>query len=73
MKQKEIFNVRKVKIENDEEKHIICLGDNLVSRKQFNTEEDACKYIDEKPWELITAITTIIALSAPEFKEPKKE
>lgn len=73
MIQKEIFNVRKVKEENDEEKHVICLGDNLVCRKKFDTEEEACQYIDEKPWELITAITTIIALSATEFKEHKKE
>lgn len=40
-------------LETDDEKFLISLGNQIVSELTFDTLEEAEKYIDEKPWELI--------------------
>lgn len=67
MKRKDIFNIRKVK-DGENDTYIICLGDNLASRKKFKTEKEAEEYIVRKPWELIATTCAIIGLSSKEFK-----
>lgn len=44
----------------------IIIGNNIVSRKEFNSKEKAYNYINEKPWELIT---NIIFLSIEQFNK----
>lgn len=56
MKKVSYFNVRKTL----EDKYIICIKDQLASKKQFNREEDAVKYINSKPWELILMLSVFL-------------
>ena len=56
MKKVNYFNVRKT-LEN---KYIICIKDQLASRKTFNSEKDAVRYINSKPWELIMMLLLFI-------------
>lgn len=56
MKKVGYFNVRKT-LEN---KYIICIKDQLASRKKFNSEKDAVRYIKSKPWELIMMLSIFL-------------
>ena len=51
----ELFNLVK---QND--KVIICVGNNKVSRKQFKTYNDAEKYIASKPYEILINVSILI-------------
>lgn len=56
MKKVSYFNVRKT-LEN---KYIICIKDQLASKKTFNSEKDAVRYINSKPWDLIMMLLIFI-------------
>lgn len=58
----DILCIRKVQVDNDE-KVIITMGDKMVVGHTFENEEDAEKYIDEKPIELIFGIAVGVAKS----------
>lgn len=46
--------------ESKNEKFKLIMGNNIVSQEEFETFEDACEYVNKKPYELITAISIII-------------
>ena len=62
---------------NENNETVIRLGGQLASKKTFNNIEEAKKYIDSKPWELLAILS--IAMAETTFraineskKEPKK-
>lgn len=61
----ELFNLVK-----QNGKVIICVGNNRVSRKQYETYEQADKYIASKPYELLINVSILIQnLKANENQE----
>lgn len=56
-------------------KVIICIGNHKASKKEFETIEEAQRYIDSKPWELIymTAIFASIAKEEMDNNKNKEE
>ena len=50
-------------VKTPNEKYIIISGGALVSKKEFETKEDAQKYIDKKPWELIFGLILMVELN----------
>lgn len=48
---------------NENYEYIITLGSQLASKKTFKTKEEAEKYIEEKPWDLIAIMSTAISVS----------
>ena len=59
----------------DNDKYVICIGNQAVSSKRFDTNEDAWAYIDSKTWELIANLQVVIATNLWEAKkrEPKNK
>lgn len=53
-------------IVNVEDKYRIALANHWVTKKEFNTPEEAQAYIDQKPWELIMNMAGVIAQFAIE-------
>lgn len=51
MEKQSFFRVQKKNVE--EEKYVICIKDELASKEEFDTREEAEQYIESKPWELI--------------------
>lgn len=47
-------------IVNKDDKYLIALTNKIVSKMQFNTIEDARKYVQSKPWELILNATAVM-------------
>lgn len=63
---------------NENNETVIRLGGQLASKKTFNNVEEAKKYIESKPWDLLAILS--IAMAETTFraiyeskKEPKKE
>ena len=50
MEKQSFFRVQKKNVE--EEKYVICIKDELASKEEFNTREEAEQYIESKPWVL---------------------
>lgn len=48
-------------IVNKDGKYLIALTNKIVSKEQFNTLEEAKKYIASKPWELILNTAAVMA------------
>lgn len=48
-------------IVNVEEKYRIALGEHWVTKKIFNTPEEAQAYIDAKPYELLMNVAAVMA------------
>ena len=67
----DLFKVRPISAEND--KFIICIGDQQASKKEFDSEEKAKKYIKSKPWELLFAFTITISKAVYKMEEAEKE
>lgn len=44
----------------DNEKYVILVGNQLVTNKKFDTEEDAITYLEEKPYEIIMNLMAIV-------------
>lgn len=64
----ELFNLVK---QND--KVIICVGNNRVSRKQFKTFKEADNYIASKPYELLINVSILIQkLQENDYKNSAK-
>lgn len=38
----------------------ITCGNNLMTEQEFNTLKDAIKYVNQKPWELITNLCALM-------------
>lgn len=70
MEEQSFFRVQKKNVE--EEKYIICIKDELASRKEFNTKEEAEQYIDSKPWELIFNLSVYTIQVLKTMKDEKK-
>lgn len=62
MEEREELNLFKT-VKKTNEKFVIVTGGLQASRKEFDSEEDAQKYIDEKPWELIFAMIIAVKLN----------
>lgn len=45
-----------VKFDSNSEKWKCYYGYRLISQKEFDSEEEAQKYLDSKPWEVITIL-----------------
>lgn len=63
---------------NENNETVIRLGGQLASKKKFDNVEEAKKYIESKPWDLLAILS--IAMAETTFraiheskKEPKKE
>lgn len=59
---KKIFRIQTLNEEQTE--FVIMIGDKLASKELFESEEQAKKYIDKKPWELIAALICSITDNA---------
>lgn len=46
---------------NENYEYIITLGSQLASKKTFKTKEEAEKYIEEKPWDLLAILAIATA------------
>ena len=68
MEELELFKIRPLSAEND--KFIITLGNNRVSGRIFENQIEAAKYIESKPWDLITSLIIMIIKN---YKEATKE
>lgn len=66
-----IFQIRPT---NEEKSNfIITIGDKLATKKQFQSEKEAQKYINARPWELIFALAITVSQRTWEIKEAKQE
>lgn len=71
MKVKELFGIMPM---NEEEKsYTIVLPGGRATMKEFETIEDAERYIDSKPWDLIGALATYVVKHEMEMNEFKIE
>lgn len=61
----ELFNLIK---EQKTGKVIICVGNNKVSKKQFQTYKEADKYIASKPYEILVNVSVLIFKSLQDEK-----
>ena len=68
MEELELFKIRPLSAESD--KFIITLGNNRVSGRIFENRIEAAKYIESKPWDLITSLVLMIIKN---YKEATKE
>lgn len=50
---------------------IICVGQHRVTEKQFNSLKEAKMYVDDKSWELICNVASLVAQHT--FNELKKK
>ena len=48
-------------IVNVEDKYRIALGEHWVTKQIFDTPEEAQKYINSKPWELLMNVAAVMA------------
>lgn len=62
--QEDIFLI----VRNDK-KYLIAITNQIVSRKQFETVEEAREYIQSKPWELILNATAVMMKHLEELKQ----
>lgn len=69
MKQVEFFGI--VPTDESNEKFTIIIGDGRATKMEFDSEEEAQKYIHEKPWEMIASTATFIATKIVEENEKK--
>ena len=53
-------------------KFVIIMGNNRASEKEFETQEEANKYISSKPYELILNMYLIHKVYEEKFKEMEK-
>lgn len=58
-------------LETEDGKHIIGLFGRLASKKEFETVEEAEQYVEERPWELITALICAITCDRTEQQKTK--
>lgn len=70
MEEKSFFRVQKKNVE--EEKYVICIKDELASKEEFNTKEEAEQYIESKPWELIFNLNVYTNQILEALKNEKK-
>lgn len=70
MEEQTFFRVQKKNVE--EEKYVICIKDELASKKEFNTKEEAEQYIESKPWELIFNLNVYINQVLKDIENEKK-
>lgn len=59
MQEGKIFRIARLSAENDNV--TIAIGNYRVTEKVFKTENEAQKYINSKPWELIAALALLFA------------
>lgn len=57
--------------EKENGKYVLAVGKHIISGKEFETEIDAIKYINAKPWELIKGYTIVMAMNVFEIKIEK--
>lgn len=57
MQEEKIFRIARLSAENDNV--TIAIGNYRVTNKVFKTENEAQKYINSKPWELIAALASL--------------
>lgn len=57
MLEEKIFRIVRLSAENDNV--TIAIGNYRVTNKVFKTENEAQRYINSKPWELIVAVSTL--------------
>ena len=58
-------NIFRAQVLNEERTEwVIMIGDKLASKELFANEEQIKKYIAEKPWELIVALTCSVTENA---------
>lgn len=48
-------------VANVQGRYMIAVMDKIVTKKSFETQEEAIEYIDSKPWELIINVTCLIS------------
>lgn len=70
MEKQTFFRVQKKNVE--EEKYIICIKDELASKEEFDTKEEAEQYIESKPWELIFNLNVYTNQVLEAIKNEKK-
>lgn len=70
MEKQSFFRVQKKNVE--EEKYVICIKDELASKEEFDTKEEAEQYIESKPWELIFNLNVYTTLVLKTMKNEKK-
>lgn len=51
-------------LNEDQTEFVIMIGDKLASKELFKSKEDAAKYINKKPWELIAALICSVVENA---------
>lgn len=66
-----IFQVRPVNEKRND--FVITIGDNLASEKHFESEKQAQKYINARPWELIFSLAIFTSQRTYEIKNQHKE
>jgi hypothetical protein len=57
MQEEKIFRIARLSAENDNV--TIAIGNYRVTNKVFKTENEAQKYINSRPWELIAALASL--------------
>lgn len=57
MQEEKIFRIARLSAENDDV--TIAIGNYRVTNKVFKTENEAQRYINSKPWELIAALASL--------------
>lgn len=71
MKVKELFGI--VPMNEEEKSYTIVLPGGRATMKEFETIEEAEKYIDSKPWDLIGAVSSYVVKHEMEMNEFKIE
>lgn len=72
MKQIKLFGIHRVpKVE--EELYQITCGDTIVCERTFKTKEDAKKYIDSRPWDLIFGLILVININEANLRKLAEE
>ena len=70
---KEIINSPFVVVWNEKEEYQIVIGQNVISNKKFARLEDAIKYINKKPWELILNASLYFCDKVNEMREKQNK
>lgn len=58
---KDAFQIRAVKNGEEEDQYMVTLGNQLASRKRFNSYEEAQQAIDDRDWDMIACLAVSLS------------